>query len=173
VPDDPTPPAAPPAAPPATPPAAPPATPPAAPPANDELTKLRSELATLKAAEEKRAAAERTDLENAQKAAKEAGDRNVELTRKLVATEAGLKPEDLEFLTAADEEGLRAQAARLAERFKATPPVGAPPAPKGGSITNPPGNQEPTIDERIDAAEKAGNFAVSISLKRQRAGLTQ
>jgi hypothetical protein len=127
-------------------------------------------LANLKAAETERKNAELSEVDRAKADAKAAQDRAAELTRKLVAAEAGLKAEDLEFLTATDETELRAQATRLSERFKGgTPPATPPPA--AGTITQPAGGQTPTLDERIATAEKAGDHMTAVALKRERAGL--
>lgn len=168
-PAEPTPPATHPAAPPAAPPAQPPAAPPAAPPANPEPPAephpndphkyrrlFEREEATRKAAETQAA----QEKERADKAETE----RLDALKRAVAAENGLAPEAVEFLTASDEAGLLAQATKLGGMVGAKPVV-------AGTVTNPPGQQTPSIDEQISAAQKAGNTALAISLKRQKAGI--
>lgn len=172
--EDPTnPPAAPPAdpatPPPAAPPAQPPAQPPAAPPANPEPPQDPHpndphEYRRLFEREENARKAAETQA-NTEKTAREAAEATaLAALRRAVAAENGLSAEAVEFLTATDEDGLVAQAVKLAGMTGAKPVV-------AGTVTNPSGQQQPSIDEQISAAEKSGNIALSISLKRQKAGL--
>jgi hypothetical protein len=174
-----TPPATPPAAPPAPAPApaptpAPPADPPA-PEGENEAAKFRrlfeaaqKKADTLEAAEQQRAQAEMTELQRAQAEAAEAkaklAEAEAERLRMKVATAHGLSADAMEFLGTGDEAALTAQAAKLAGLLKAAPVA-------AGSVTQPAGGGAPTIDEQIAAAEKAGDWALSIGLKRQKAGL--
>jgi hypothetical protein len=170
----PNPPAPAPVTPPADPPTPPPADP-ANPPAPDnEAAKWRRlaeknerELKKFQDAEAERQKADMSELdrlkaENEERATKLAA-LEAENLRRRVASEAGLAADVLEFLTGTDEETLKAQAARLAAMVKAAPT-------RAGTTTNPPGGQQPSLDEQIAAAQKAGNVALAIGLKRRAAG---
>lgn len=91
---------------------------------------------------------------------------NVAATERALRLEAiakhGLTVEDLDFLPGTTAESIEQQAAKLAGRLGKAPVV-------AGTITNPPANQAPGIDERITAAEKSGDALTSIRLKRERA----
>lgn len=172
--EDPTPPVAAPPAPPVTPPpAAPPAQPPAqpsaAPPANPEppadphpndphkYRRLFEREETTRKEAEKTAAAEKERADTAE-------TERLAALRRAVAAENGLAAEAVEFLTGTDEETLLAQATKLGGMVGAKPVV-------AGSVTNPGGNQQPSVDEQIAAAQKAGNTILAITLKRQQAGI--
>ena len=91
---------------------------------------------------------------------------NLALRRKTIAQEIGIQPDAIEFLTATDDAAIRAQA----EKLKAFAPAPATPAaaatpPAAGTVTNPAPTPPTTIEERIAAAEKAGNGFSSITLK--------
>jgi hypothetical protein len=184
MPDDPNPypastPADPAAAPSVTPPAdpaKPPADPAAPPPTDNDVAKWRRlaekherELAKLQDAEKKRAEAELSEVDRLKAQAEESANKlaalEAENLRRRVAAEAGLAADTLEFLTGTDEETLKAQAAKLAGMVKAVPT-------RGGTTTNPPSHAQPSLDEQIAAAQKAGNVALAIGLKRKAAGFT-
>ena len=164
-------------APAATPPApAPASTPPAAePPAQDneanmwrrKANEAQKKLDDLAAEEQKRKDAELSDVERLRKEKDDAiKERDAERLDKL-RLKAGkdLPEEALEFLTATDEVGLAAQATKLATLYGKAP--AAPPAPvKGGTVTQPPAGQQPSTQERIAAATKAGNPLEAIRLMR-------
>jgi len=129
----------------------------------------QKELKKYQDAEEARKQAEMTETERekarADKAEADAKDASAKLLKLQIATEAGVPVDALDLLTATDEDGLRAQAAavvKLAGGTETTPK-------KAGSNTNPAGGQQPSIDEQITAAQKAGNNQEAIRLKRQKA----
>jgi uncharacterized protein YdcH (DUF465 family) len=119
-------------------------------------------------AEKARADAELPELERLKKLADEAtADANkakADTLRLQVVVETGLDAGAVEFLTGTDEETLRAQAGKLKGMMGST-------GTRAGTLTNPGGNQQPSIDEQIAAAQKAGNTAEAIRLKREKAGL--
>ncbi|MDR3708741.1 MAG: hypothetical protein P4L33_10595 [Capsulimonadaceae bacterium] len=172
------PPAAPPA--PQTPPAAPPppADPPAAPASGGgddaakyrrlfeaEESKRKDYEARLKAFEDDKKKRDEADLTESQKATKRADEAEAE-AKKLkrdnvilkVGKELGLDDELLSFVTGDDEATIRANATKLAGHVK-RPPV------NGGTMTQPGGNQQATLDEKIKAAEQKGTAYQSIALK--------
>lgn len=116
--------------------------------------------------------------EAAEKATRDAAEARQEALRWRYASAHGISPEDAEtFLTGADEETLQRQAARLAAlRTPAPAPAAAepgqqpaaPPTPvehlRPGALPTPP---EPTLAERIAAAEKAGDWQAARQLKTQ------
>ncbi len=110
-----------------------------------------------------------SELEKAKKDALEATERakrlEAENLRRKVAAEAGVPADAFDFLTGEDEETLKAQATKLVGM------IGKPGAAPAGTTTQPAGGGGPSVDDQITAAEKAGNFALAITLKRQRAGL--
>lgn len=175
----------PPATPPAEPPTGttPPTEPPAEPPKGDEAAKWRrlheqksKETEDLKTELQKIKDAELTEAERNKKRADEAEqalkDAKAENLRLKIAGETKLPADMLEFLTATDEAGIRAQAEKLAAKMTApgaTPPE-TPPA-QAGTTTQPSRTAQPNIDEKILAADKAGNVALTIELMREKAGL--
>ena len=167
----------------------PPTEPPAEPPkGGDETAKWRrlheqaaKEAADLKAKLKEKEDAELSESERNKKRADEAEqalkDAQAENLRLKIAGETGLAADMLEFLTATDEAGIRAQAEKLAAKMTAsgtgttgTTPPATPPA-QAGTTTQPNRTAQPSLDERILAADKAGNAALSIELMRERAGL--
>lgn len=90
--------------------------------------------------------------------------------RTRVAAEAGVPSELAEFLTATDEETLRAQAQKL---VAATAPANGPkrPNPDPAQGAKPNADQLTELDARIKAAFDSGDMATSMALKRQRAAL--
>jgi len=135
-----------------------------------EAKRVSSEarLAQLEQAENARKEADLTEAQKAQKRADEAEAKvkalESENLKRRIAAEMSLSPETLEFLQGEDEAGLRASATKLAGLVVRAPL-------QAGTQTAPPGQQNPTADERIAAAEKAGNHALAITLKRERAGI--
>ncbi|BDI27995.1 hypothetical protein CCAX7_000460 [Capsulimonas corticalis] len=120
----------------------------------------------LEDAETARKTAEMTELEReraradqAETARKQAEDRALRLQ---IAGETGLSIDILNDLNGADEATLRAQAERLAANV-VKPPVQA------GTNTRPAAGQGPSLDEKINAAYKAGNTLEVIRLKRESA----
>jgi len=110
----------------------------------------------------------RGELDTERTARTQAEERAAAALRRAIAAEHGLSGDALEFLTANDEDGLTAQAKKLSGM------VGQPGAAEGqpgkaGTTTNPAGNQQPSLEEQIAAAEKAGQRGLAISLKRQQA----
>lgn len=132
--------------------------------------KADKELAELKAAEQKRAEAEMTELEREKKRAADAEAKAATLERenlaRRVAAEHNVPADAIEFLTGSDEATLIAQAQKLGGMI-------APGGVRAGTTTNPGGQQTPTIDDRIAAAEKAGDRALAITLKRDKAGISR
>ncbi len=110
---------------------------------DSELSELEREKAARVAAEEKAKGLE------------------LERLREKVAKAANLPAEALELLAGETEEALTAHAAKLAA-------IARQPA-QGGTQTAPGGNHQPTMDERIEAAQKAGNTLTAMALKRQQA----
>lgn len=112
----------------------------------------------------------------AEKALREANERIAKLEesslrsqRRAIAAELGVKPEAVEFITATDEEGIRAQAEKLKVLMPAAPTPITPPGP-AGTITNPAGAPPEDLTAKINEAEKNGNVLLAIKLKRQAAG---
>lgn len=102
------------------------------------VKELSPAAAKLKEIEDKN----KTDLEKAQERETalqvELQKYRVAEVRRAAASAAGLDPELAEFITAVDEEEAKAQAERLAERFKATTANGKPADFKQGTRTTPP-----------------------------------
>lgn len=115
--------------------------------------------------EQKRKDAELTESQREKKRADtaeaEAKAARTELLKMKIGGELGVPTEALEFITATDEAGIRAQAERLKGFVK------APAA--GGTVTNPASGQQPSLDQQIAEAEKNGNALLAIQLKRQQA----
>jgi len=111
-----------------------------------------------------------------QKALREANERiarleeqNLKATRRTIALEVGIAPEAVEFITASDEDGMRAQAQKLKGLMPAAP-APTPPPPPAGTTTNPGGTPPEDLTAKIAEAEKSGNVLLAIRLKRQAAG---
>jgi hypothetical protein len=115
--------------------------------------------------EQKRKDAELTESQREKKRADtaeaEAKAARTELLKVKIGGELGIPAEALEFITATDEAGIRAQAEKLKGFVK------APTA--GGTVTNPAGGQQPSLDQQIAEAEKSGNALLAIQFKRQQA----
>lgn len=130
--------------------------------------KFEKELEGYRTAERERQQADMTELERTKAALAaveaKAAESEAQLLRQRVALELGVPADALEFLTGSDEETIRAQASRLTGLIGARPTA-------AGTVTNPPGNQIPSIDEQIAAAQSRGDWQTSIRLKRQQAGL--
>ena len=152
----------------------PPADPPADPTPNDVrvISELKAERAARKKAEARIKEYEDATKTEAEKQAealaaaqKSAADAQQEILRLRVGKDL---PDELqEFLTGTTEEELRAQVAKL---LAATAPGGPrTPAPDPAQGAKPQATNVEAIDEAIAAAEKAGNIAQAITLKRQKA----
>lgn len=127
--------------------------------------KLANDLAAkVKAFEDEKL----TELERAQREAADlraaTAKAEADAMRLRLATRYGISEEDAEmFLTGSTEEALTAQAERVAalrgesKRFKGSADGGAR------------RESQPSIDDQIAEASKAGNHALAISLKRQKA----
>ena len=90
--------------------------------------------------------------------------------RMRIVNETGVPAELAEFLTATDEETLRAQAQKLvAVTAASSGPKRPNPDPAQGA--KPQADQLSAIDAQIQAAYEAGDMRTSIALKRQRAAL--
>lgn len=131
---------------------------------------LEGRLLAFEAAEAERRKAELSEVERVKLEAEEARAQVVSVLRRAVAAEAGVPADAIEFLSGTDEETLRAQAEKLAAL--AAKPAATATLPRAGTITNPSGSQSPSVDEQISAAERAQNWPLAITLKRQRAGLS-
>ena len=163
-----------------TPPPAPAATPsadPGKPGGNDENKYRRlfedadKRAKDLEAKEKERTDAELSEAEKLKKRADEAESKVLDLTKRTLAAEGGLPSEMVEFITATDEAGIKAQVEKLAAKL--VPPATPPTVPViAGTTTNPPGGQQPSVDEQIAEAYKNGNRNEAIRLKRQKAGLS-
>lgn len=112
----------------------------------------------------------------AEKALREANERiarleeaNLKSQRRAIAAELGVKPEAVDFITATDEDGIRAQATRLKALMPADPAPAPLPGPTG-TVTNPAGPPPEDLTAKIAEAEKSGNVLQAIRLKRQAAG---
>jgi hypothetical protein len=128
--------------------------------AQDELAATRLELQKIKDAE-------LSEVERLKKQTAELQDRALkseqDSLRRKVAQEESVPVEALEYLSGDDEATLRGSAQRLVTLIGSSK-TGA----SAGTRTQPAGNQAPTIDEQIAAAEKSGNRVLSISLKNQK-----
>jgi hypothetical protein len=130
------------------------------------LKKTQEELAATKLELQKVKDAELSELERLKKHSAELEERvrsteRDNLKRK-VAQEENVPVEGLEYLAGDDESTLRQNAQKLVTL------IGSKASAAAGSRTQPAGNQAPTIDEQISAAERSGNRALSISLKNQK-----
>ena len=150
-------------------------TPPATtPPANDntdwkaKFEASEAERKRLADEDKKRKDSELSELEReknrATEAEKRAADAEAKALRLSIAAELGVPADALPLLTATDEAGMRSQAASIVKLAGAAAPAQQPPA--GGTITQPGRNQQPSVDEQIAAAVKAGNTQEAIRLKR-------
>lgn len=117
----------------------------------DLTDKLTSETARLTA--EKQTEAERADTAEH------------ELLRLRVAFDTAIPAELHEFLTGANEEELRAKAAKLAALNTPATPLRPAPDPSQGAR---PDGGTPSLDQQIAEAEKAGKTNTSIALKSQK-----
>ena len=131
------------------------------------LKKAQDRVTELEAAEEARKTAELSEVDRLKK---EAADNKTAAEAARLETlrlKAGkdLPDEALEFLTGTDEATLAAQAEKLRKVYPAAPA-------SAGTLTNPPANQAPSVDEQIAAAEKAGNGlqAIRLKMEKMRAG---
>lgn len=126
---------------------------------------------------------DKSELEKLQEKAHAAEQRAAELERETlrhrVAAQYGIATEDAqELLTGSDEDTLTRQAERISQlnasaRQAVAPPVRSTPVEhmRSGAMPYPP---EPTLAERIAAAEQQGDHAAARRLKNQRLlGLAQ
>lgn len=108
-------------------------------------------------------------LARAEKAEKDAANLAAAIAKRDIAAKFGITDADdiSLFLTGTDEETLTKQAERLAARSTQAPPPAAPSAAGQGNVGKPIGAGD--LDQQIADAQKAGNVALSIYLKNQRA----
>ena len=130
--------------------------------AERERRRLADEAQARKAGEMSDIEKEKARADAAEATARDAGAKLLKLQ---VATEAGVPADALDLLTAADEAGLRAQAAAVVKLAGASATV----ARQAGTVTNPAASQQPSIDEQIASAQRAGNNQEAIRLKRHKA----
>lgn len=105
----------------------------------------------------------------AEAAEKRASDAEAKVLRVEIADELAVPKELREFLTASDEDGLRAQAEKVLAAFNAAMAENGPRQPKPDPSQGAKPSNGPDLDRQIADALAAGDIAKSISLKRQKA----
>ena len=128
--------------------------------------KTAGELAEARTQEEARRNADQMHIheasDRAERAEKRAAELELEAMRRRIAASQGLAADAVEFLSGTDEESITQQASKLAAIIpQVTGPVSA------GTTTSPASRQEPSVEERISAAQQGGRIHEAISLKRQ------
>lgn len=112
--------------------------------------------------------------EAAAQAREEASATAVELAQLRAAVKHGLSDEDLDLLGSGTPEEIDARAERLAARIKGVTPVAPNPSGQGKPgepVTNQ--SEEADLEAAIQAAIKARNIPLSVTLKQQLAAIKQ